>query len=259
MLTRARSITHTEQNETQQAKDDLLSLASHQLRTPATAVKQYLGIILEGYTGTIKKQQLQPLQKAYASNERQLETINQILYVAKADAGRLSVNRNIFNLNSLIKNVIADVSEIIGEKDQSIKTKLTRRKLDVFADEASIRMVIENLISNAGKYSGQGAKITVKSDVKDSEVTVSIADKGVGIKPADFDKLFKKFSRIDNDLSLQTDGSGIGLYISKVLVELHGGRIEVDSEEGKGTVFTIFLPDGDASNLTDANKKDGSL
>lgn len=251
MLTRARAIVYSKQYETQKAKDDLLSLASHQLRTPATAVKQYLGMILEGYTGEVDKKQLPALQKAYASNERQLDTINQILYVAKADAGRLSISPSLFDLNMLVDDIVLDLSDSLDDNDQIIIFERSRRKLKVMADESSIRMVVENLISNAGKYSHEGSRIIVKTGIKNNEVFVSVTDEGVGIASEDFDKLFKKFSRIENDLSVQVGGTGIGLYIDKVLIELHGGRINVISEPGSGSTFTVFLPKNGASNLTE--------
>lgn len=253
MLTRARQIVYTKQQEAQQAKDDLLSLASHQLRTPATAVKQYLGMIIEGYTGPVSKKQLPALQKAFNSNERQLETINQILYVAKADAGRLSINKTKFDLNFLIDDIALDVSDTLDERGQSLRIVRPRRKLEILADEASIRMVIENLISNASKYSPNGKEVTVTTGLDGNELFIAIKDQGVGIARSDFDKLFKKFSRIENELSLQVGGSGIGLYIDKVLVELHGGRIEVDSKEGEGSTFTVYIPYKGASNLTDGD------
>lgn len=259
MLTRARAIVYSKQYETQQAKDDLLSLASHQLRTPATAVKQYLGMILEGYTGKVDKKQLPALQKAYASNERQLETINQILYVAKADAGRLSIHKSAFDINALVNDIALDLSDTLEANQQSVVIERMRKKQKVYADEASIRMVVENLISNASKYSREGGRITVKTGTNNNEVFVSVTDKGVGIAPEDFNKLFQKFSRIDNDLSLQVGGSGIGLYIDKVLIELHSGRIEVDSRPNVGSTFTIYLPKKSASNLTDGSKGDTAL
>jgi signal transduction histidine kinase len=259
MLTRARAIAYNKQDETQRAKDDLLSLASHQLRTPATAVKQYLGMILEGYTGKIPAKMLPSLQKAYAGNERQLDTINQILYVAKADAGRLSINKARFDITTLVDEIILDLTDALEAKDQKIVFEHPKKRIIVNADEASIRMVIENLISNASKYSHDASKIKVKVGYKKDEICIAIEDNGVGIARHDYDKLFKKFSRIDNELSLQVGGSGIGLYIDKVLIELHGGRIEVESTLGKGSTFTIYLPRDSARDLTDDTAIDGSI
>jgi signal transduction histidine kinase len=259
MLTRARAIVYSKQQEAQKAKDDLLSLASHQLRTPATAVKQYLGMILEGYTGKVNKKQMPALQKAYTSNERQLDTINQILYVAKADAGRLSIHRTYFDVNALIDEIALDLADTLEENEQALIINHPREKIEIYADEATIRMVVENLISNAAKYSYTDSKITVTTGFKNREVFISITDQGVGIAQGDFDKLFRKFSRIENDLSLQVGGSGIGLYIDKVLIELHGGRIEVESELGHGSTFTVYLPQSSANNLTDGNKNNSSV
>lgn len=253
MLNRAREIVYVKQKETQQAKDDLLSLASHQLRTPATAVKQYLGMILEGYSGKVNKNILPSLQKAYSSNERQLETINQILYVAKADAGRLSINPQNFDINRLIDDIVADSSDSLEENGQIIELVKDEDELCIYADEASIRMVIENLLSNASKYSYKDSKITIKTYSTQHEVYIEVKDEGVGISSKDYDKLFKKFSRIDNDLSVEVGGSGIGLYIDKVLIELHGGKITVDSQLENGSKFTIKLPNNaqNESNITD--------
>ncbi len=210
-------------------------------------------MILEGYTGKVSNKQLPALQKAYASNERQLDTINQILYVAKADAGRLSINRSFFDIHLLIDEIALDLGDMLAENNQTISIDRSTKKMKVYGDEASLRMVIENLASNASKYSYQGSNITIKTGIKDKELFISIIDEGVGIDSDDFDKLFKKFSRIDNDLSLQVGGSGIGLYIDKVLVELHGGRIVVTSKPGEGSAFTIYLPQINANNLTDGS------
>jgi signal transduction histidine kinase len=257
MFIRARDIIYLKQQETQQAKDDLLSLASHQLRTPATATKQYVGMVLEGYMGDISEKQRSALQKAYISNERQLEIINQILYVAKADAGRISINPTKFDLNQLVEDIVHDVRDTLKERDQSIRLKKSRKRMQITADEVSMRMVIENLVSNASKYSHKGGVISVRTGSNLGQAFVSVTDKGVGIHPNDRDKLFKKFSRIDNELSVQVGGSGIGLYIDKVLIELHGGTINVESEYGKGSTFTIQLPKKHARNLTDRHNGSG--
>ncbi len=152
-----------------------------------------------------------------------------------------------------------DVADALEDSGQSLKVERSRKKLKVFADEASIRMVVENLISNASKYSHPGSVVKVKTGIKNRQIFIAVTDKGVGIAEEDFNKLFKKFSRIDNDLSLQVGGSGIGLYIDKVLIELHGGRIDVESRLGKGATFTIYLPGSNAINLTDGGKADDSL
>lgn len=242
MVSRARRITQSKQLEVQKAKDELLSLASHQLRTPATGVKQYIGMVLQGYTGDITPQQRTMLQKAYQSNERQLETINQILYVTKADAGRIKLSKQKVDINTVIKDIIAEQADTFRDRRQTIRYRPKRRRVLIQADEQYMRMAIENLISNAGKYSHDGAVITVRCEKRDNKICISVKDNGVGIGPGDIPKLFNKFSRIDNELSVKAGGSGIGLYLTRQIVELHGGSITVVSRPGQGSTFTITLP-----------------
>lgn len=226
----------------QTSKDELLSLASHQLRTPATAVKQYLGMILQGYAGDISDEQFDLLNKAYISNERQLETINQILYVTKADTGRLQLQKSYFNLNQLVEEVITDLAASIKNRGQKIDFKPKYINMTIFADKHCMRMVVENLLTNASKYTHKGGNIVVITDKKSGIAILSVEDNGVGISFEDRTKLFKKFSRVDNELSIQAGGSGIGLYLDKILVELHGGHIRVVSQPNKGTLFSVHLP-----------------
>jgi len=226
----------------QNSKDELLSLASHQLRTPTTAVKQYLGMIIEGYIGTLSKEQLRIIKRAYTSNERQIETIDQILYITKANAGRLELQKSYFNLNQIIEESISDLNSVIRERHQKVTFKPAYVNLPIYADRHCVRLVVENLLSNASKYSYSGGRITICTNRKDNTAILSVTDTGVGISSDDKNKLFKKFSRLDNELSVQAGGSGLGLYLGKTLVEMHGGRIRVASEMKKGSTFTVQLP-----------------
>lgn len=241
-IIRAQKIVNFERLEAQNSKDELLSLASHQLRTPATAVKQYLGMVLEGYVGSTTKQQYQILKKAYLSNERQIETINQILYITRADAGRLVLQKSNFNLNQVIKEVMSDIAKTIKENHQKLVFDPTYVDIPIFADKHCIRLVIENLLTNASKYTYKGGKITIETDRNDNNTTMSVSDTGVGIHSDDRNKLFKKFSRLDNELSIQAGGSGLGLFLGKILVEMHGGNINVTSKPQEGSTFTVQLP-----------------
>jgi len=242
LVSRARSLAYSKQQEVQEAKDELLSLASHQLRTPATGVKQYLGMLLEGYAGNLSREQNNMLRKAYISNERQLEIINQILYVARADSGRILLNKQAVDLNTLVIQVINEQSGTIKSKKQKIIYKKSRSKLIISADKQYLHMAIDNLINNASKYTHNGGRITVSLKKAKGEAIVSIQDTGVGIDQKEAERAFEKFTRLDNDLSTQVGGSGIGLYLCKQIVELHGGRIVLESKVGKGSTFIIYLP-----------------
>lgn len=242
MITRARTIANEKNREVQEVKDGLISLASHQLRTPATGVKQFLGMVLEGYAGEVTGQQKTMLNKAYQSNERQLEIINQILHVSRADSGRLAINKERLDINVLIKSVLDEFRPSIRERNQRIIFKKSASKIMLMADKQYLTMVIDNLLSNASKYSKPHTAIHVDVSQNTKEIALSVSDKGVGIDERDIHKLFQKFSRIDNELSIEAGGNGIGLYLSREIVLLHGGTIDIESSPGEGSRFTVTLP-----------------
>lgn len=225
----------------QQAKDDLLSLTSHQLRTPASGVKQYLGLVLQGYSGKISKKQKEVLKKAYSANERQLEIINQLLYVAKADAGQIRLEKKHHNLTMLLRDVVDNYQDEAASRRISLNFRRTT-PVELKADPRFVRMIIENLLSNAIKYSYPGSSVSLTLNTQGNRVVLRVKDKGVGIAREEHPKLFQKFSRIDNELSREAGGSGIGLYLAQKLAEAHGGSIKVVSEAGTGATFTLRLP-----------------
>ncbi|MGH9857532.1 MAG: sensor histidine kinase [Acidobacteriota bacterium] len=242
LVARTRVLSQTKQMEVQSAKDELLSLASHQLRTPATSVKQSLGMVLEGFAGKLNPQQHNLLGKAYESNERQLHIINEILYVAKIDAKGIVLTPRRININKLLRSLAQEMSATAKKSRQKIRLQMPMKQTYVEADEHCLRMALENLISNALKYSFEGSTVNVKLTTTKDSIHITVRDKGVGIDSEDISHLFQRFSRIPNELSLQTSGSGIGLYLSQQLIELHSGKIEVESTKGKGTTFIVTLP-----------------
>lgn len=242
LLSRTRSLAFAENTELQRAKDDLLSIASHQLRTPATGVKQYIGMLQEGYAGKISRKQQNLLKEAYTSNERQLAIIDEILHVARIDTGRLVLQPERLKIRDVIDLVLREQASAIKTKSQKILTSFPKKVIYARGDREHIRMALDNIVSNAIKYTPEKGTITLKIKRSGDFVAISVTDTGVGIDKKDLDQLFQKFSRIPNELSRQTAGSGLGLYIAQQIIELHGGRIEVDSHVGKGTTFTILLP-----------------
>lgn len=239
-----------EERKLQTAKDDLLSLASHQLRTPATGVKQYIGMVLQGYVGPVEEEQGKMLNLAYESNERQLRIINEFLYMAKADAGRIVVSRNPFNLTTLVEEVIRDQNSELEKAGHKLIRHLTPNVM-IIGDMHSIRMIIENLVNNAIKYTPDNGTIHVRLKKQDKKAVISVKDSGVGIRASDFAKLFKQFSRIPNSLTANTTGSGIGLYLSKHLAKLNKGDVEIStSKVGRGSTFTASFPLQSVKNIT---------
>lgn len=224
------------------AKDELLSLASHQLRTPATGVKQYLGMVLQGFSGEITDQQRLFLEKAYSSNDRQLHVINEVLHLAKLDAGRIILARHETDLTSLLRDVVSEQYAEIKQNNHTLIRNIPSSPVYATIDSHMMRMSIENLITNAIKYTPPHGRITVTLKATNEDIAIHVKDTGVGIASEDQAKLFRQFSRITNPMSKGVSGTGIGLYLAKHLVELHGGTIDIASSPGKGSTFSIHLP-----------------
>lgn len=239
---RARELAAQKERAVELAKDELLSLASHQLRTPATGVKQYVGMVLQGFAGDIKGEQKRLLEKAYASNDRQLQIINEILHLAKISSGRIVLARQQTNLNELIRDVVNEQLNDIKTAQHTVDVKMSKQPIILNVDAHMLRMAIENLLSNAIKYTHPGGHITIKLYKNWRNAFVRITDTGIGIATGDQQNLFKQFTRITNEMTQEVGGTGIGLFLAKSLVEQHGGTITVKSSPGKGSTFTISLP-----------------
>ena len=228
--------------ELNRSKDEFISIASHQLRTPATGVKQYVGMLLEGFAGDLTPRQERLLEKAYENNERQLKIVTDLLRVAQVDAGKVVLRKTKVHLNSFIDDVIRDHHGVFSNRNQTIRYKPLSSDITIHIDEASVRMVLENLIDNASKYSEENTHVEVFARDDGDSVTICVRDEGVGIDPEGRARLFEKFSRINNSRSTKVGGTGLGLYWAKKIVDLHGGKINYRSHAAKGTTFSIKLP-----------------
>lgn len=222
-------------------KNEFLSLASHQLRTPATNVKQYIGLLMDGYMGDLTEQQRNALTVAYKNNEAEINIMNDLLDVAKLDLDRIQLHKKITNVRSIANQVVKEYSTAAKERNQVITLEGPKQVM-ASVDEAYVKGIIENLLDNAVKYSRDGTRIVITVDRQQDNVCVEVKDRGLGIKKRDFARLFNKFSRLDNEFSANSQGSGLGLYWAKQIIRLHGGTIELSSREGKGSVFTVKLP-----------------
>ena len=227
-------------------KDEFVSLASHELRTPMTVIKSYVWLLLEGKTGKLTEQQMKYLKISYDSTNRLIGMVNDMLNISRIESGRFTIDPKPMSIATLIQ----EVSSEMGSRAAELGIKLVVQEPEnatpnINADSDRIKQVLINLIGNSLKFTSKDGSITVSYYLKDSMVFVSIKDTGIGIKPEDMEKLFKKFNMVGgSSLTKQAgQGSGLGLYLSKNLVELHKGKIWVESEgEGKGTVFTFTLP-----------------
>ncbi len=246
-LRAANALLREQQKELQRlndSKDEFISLASHQLRTPATAVKQLLGLLLEGFEGELPDNIQRIIEKSYESNERQIAIVNSLLRVAQVDAGKVVLHKTVHDINSVINGLLLQHSGVIAERDQIVTWDLPKKPLPGYIDEQYFRMALENILDNASKYTDQGGTIHVRTESRDDLVHVEISDTGVGIPEANMGRLFEKFHRIPNDLSHKISGSGLGLYWVEKIIDLHNGTIGVDSKLGEGTTFHIYVPAG---------------
>jgi two-component system sensor histidine kinase/response regulator len=225
--------------ELNRTKDEFISIASHQLRTPATTVKQYVAMALDGMAGPLGPKQQELLQKAYESNERQLAIINTLLKVAQIDAGGMELARKEVSLSALLNQAAEEFCPIFQSADQILETSF-HAGLTAYIDENAVRMVLDNLLENAKKYSKPGSTTRIVAEKKGIMVEITIEDQGVGVdKP---DKLFKKFSRIDNELSTVVDGTGLGLYWARSIAQMHDGDLRYEKNRPKGSKFILELP-----------------
>ena len=245
--------------ELDKLKDDFVSVASHELRTPMTAIKSYLWMGLNKYgqlpsrtqsdLKTNRKYKLPDdmqkyMSRAYISVERLINLVNDMLNISRIESGRIALRLTDVDLVQLASEVIDEVKAKAAEKD--IKLKLNVHIFPkVLADPDKIHEVYLNLIGNALKFTPAGGTVTVAFNEKPPFIYVSITDTGVGIHKEDLARLFTKFGRLDNSYvaSASSGGTGLGLFISKSLIEIHKGSITATSEgEGRGTTFTFSLP-----------------
>lgn len=224
-------------------REQFVTVASHQLRTPATAVKQYIYLLTNGFYGPLSKKQCEALEIINASNERGISVANSLLSVTRADAGEINISDQPVDLNNLVSEVIDHYKVAIKHtKNQEIICKLPKKPVTAHVDPFYMRMVFDNLIDNASKYSPDNKQICVTLKRLRQGIEFSVKDQGIGIKPKDKSKLFRKFARLDNSFKINSEGSGLGLYLVKKLVELHGGTIRVESQLNKGSTFIVCLP-----------------
>lgn len=227
-------------------KDEFLSLASHELRTPMTAIKSYLWMVLQGQAGKVTGKQASYLNRAYNSTSHLISLVNDMLDVSRIESGRIMLNLGEIKLVQLIDDVVAEITPRATELEIEIVVIPFPSLLpSVLGDFDKIKEVLINLVGNALKFTPKKGKITIGMEQNDGMVETSVTDTGAGIKKEDIPKLFQKFIMVggSEQKALNTQGTGLGLYICKSIIELHGGKIWVKSEGiGKGTSFTFSLP-----------------
>lgn len=225
-----------------QMKTEFISLASHQLRTPLSAVKWFGRMLISGDAGKLNPMQTEYIEKIIKSNEREIELVNSLLNVSKIELGKIVIDPKQVDLATLVAGVMTDFkieAEKIGRK---ISIIVDKKIPIIMADGDLIRYVYSNLISNAMRYTRKDGRITLKVYLSRKFVMNEIKDNGIGIPKKEQKRVFEKFFRASNALKKETDGNGLGLFFSKTIVESSGGRIGFRSSEGRGSTFWFTLP-----------------
>jgi PAS domain S-box-containing protein len=231
----------TKERQLDLAKNDFVSLASHQLRTPASGVKAILHMLKQGDFGPLTEPQEHYLQRAIESNNRQLRIIEDLLNVARADAGTMELSLDYLNVADLVRSAAFEHLAAAQNKQQRFAV-VAPEQLHAMADGQKLGMAIDNLISNAIKYTPAGGQVTVRLIEQDDKITFCVQDNGVGIEPDHLPRIFTKFGKADASQPGSSDSTGLGLYLAKQVVALHNGEIEVESVPGQGSTFRICLP-----------------
>jgi len=231
--------------ELNRAKSEFISIASHQLRTPLTAIKGYISLALEGTYGKLDRKMKRPMNNVYESNERLIRLVNDLLSISRIESGKMKLELGRTDIRDTIQSVMEELQ--IKAQEKGLALTLDKPKQDIpiiFLDQTKIRNVISNIIDNAIRYTDKGT-ITVRiyQQSEPQTLLIEISDTGAGMTQQEISKLFESFSRGTTGTKRWTEGAGLGLYIAKQFVQMHKGKIWAESEgKDRGSTFFIKLP-----------------
>jgi signal transduction histidine kinase len=223
-------------------KSEFLANMSHELRTPLNAIIGFSEVLGERMFGELNEKQAEYTEDILSSGRHLLSLINEILDLSKVEAGRMELELAQFDLPLAIDNARTFVRERATKHGINLDVTIDERLGDFVGDERKIKQILLNLLSNAVKFTPEGGRIGINARQADGVVEISVSDTGVGIAPEDQPKIFEEFRQVGSDYTHKVEGTGLGLTLAKKFVELHGGKIWVESEVGKGSQFTFTLP-----------------
>lgn len=232
----------TREREVERLQSEFVSLISHELRTPLTSIVGYVDMLLEGDAGDLGETQIDFLQVVKRNSDRLTQLVADLLDVSRIEAGAIKLNWVTLDINALIKEVVNDLRTQFESKKQAVDLDLGCKNSFVSGDVGRLTQVFTNLFSNANKYTPLRGNITIITFQDGNRIRVDITDTGIGISEEDQKKLFTKFFRSQDSEAQNIKGVGLGLWISKSLVEMHGGTISFTSILDKGSTFTVHLP-----------------
>ena len=242
-------IANVELKKLDQLKSEFLSLATHQLRTPLTITKGYISMIQEGTFGQVPQKIRDVLSKVYLSNERLISLVNDFLNLSRIESGRMKYNFEQMKAEQLVESAVEEFKELAKEKKVDLIWKKPSGALpEVMIDKEKFHQVLMNIIDNAFKYCKEGhIEVSMSEEAgrgsSDKNILIKVKDSGVGMTREELDSIFKKFARAQSGSKVNTEGTGLGLYLAKRIVGDHGGEIWAESEgHGLGSTFKIRLP-----------------
>ncbi|MFY9329953.1 MAG: response regulator [Georgfuchsia sp.] len=228
--------------EANRTKSEFLANMSHELRTPLNAIIGFSEALKDGLMGKLEENQREYIKDIYTSGEHLLLLINDILDLAKVEAGKMTMELEPVSVNAVLQNSLSMVKEKALNQNLKLALDTDAEMPVIVADVRKLKQIVYNLLSNAVKFTPDGGSISLSAHRVDDMLEIAVTDTGIGIAPEDQARLFRPFTQIDSTLSRQYQGTGLGLSMVKRLAELHGGNVELDSEVGKGSRFSVRIP-----------------
>ena len=232
-----------ELKRTTRAKSEFLANMSHELRTPLNSINGFSEILYDETFGPLNEKQKKYVEYVLTSGKHLLLLINQILDMSKVEAGKMKLTLSNLPMKSLLNDISLLIADMVGKKKLQMLLEIAEDLPNIEGDELKVKEILYNLLSNAVKFTPEGGKIGMRAKKADSEIEIVVWDMGVGIAAENLEKIFEGFFRVDTPYSRVTEGTGLGLPLSKKLVELHGGKFSVESKGlNKGTEVKFTLP-----------------
>jgi len=223
-------------------KSEFLAHMSHELRTPLNAIIGFSELLIDGVLGKITQKQKKCLTDILASSQHLLSLINEVLDLSKIESGKTELRLTNFSLTDIIEPLKRSIIPMLTSRKQSLEIEVPDNLPPVRADKAKVRQVLLNLLGNAIKFTADGGWLKIEAVRRNDWCQVSVIDNGIGINQEDRERMFEPFCQLDNPLTRERSGTGLGLTIAKQIIERHGGQIWVESDYGKGSRFTFTLP-----------------